>query len=190
MSVSAPISRCCRARPRSMLTFLSFPPLPAGFGFPGKQLDQSLIKFFSAQPVCKLEQQRLSQAFAARASLVRACRGCGQQSLRVEQGAWRTRSSDNMRSPCAAHALPQHLHGRVCGVRGPRTLVAGRACVLAVTLCCGVASCRASSRLGQEKHRLWAQSRRWLRWISRLSLRRGRAVCCRGRLLPKGRKTR
>ena len=50
MSVSAPISRCCRARPRSMLTFLSFPPLPAAF--PGKQLDQSLIKFFSAQPVC------------------------------------------------------------------------------------------------------------------------------------------
>ena len=36
MSVSAPISRCCRARPRSMLTFLSFPPLPAAF--PGKQL--------------------------------------------------------------------------------------------------------------------------------------------------------
>ena len=31
MSVSAPISRCCRARPRSMLTFLSFPPLPAAF---------------------------------------------------------------------------------------------------------------------------------------------------------------
>ena len=182
MSVSAPISRCCRARPRSMLTFLSFPPLPAAF--PGKQLVQKqVIKFFSAQ-------QRHSQAFAARASLVRACRGCGQQSLRVEQGAWRTWSSDNMRSPCAAHALPQHLHGRVCGVRGPRTLVAGRACVLAVTLCCGVASCRASSRLGQEKHRLWAQSRRWLRWISRLSLRRGRAVCCRGRLLPKGRKTR
>ena len=92
--------------------------LPSLQAFPGKQLDQSLIKFFSAQPVCKLEQQRLSQAFAARASLVRACRGCGQQSLRVEQGAWRTRSSDNMRSPCAAHALPQHLHGRVCGVRG------------------------------------------------------------------------
>ena len=181
MSVSAPISRCCRARPRSMLTFLSFPPLPAAF--PGKQRVQ--VFFCTAGTA-----ERQSQAFAARASLVRACRGCGQQSLRVEQGAWRTRSSDNMRSPCAAHALPQHLHGRVCGVRGPRTLVAGRACVLAVTLCCGVASCRASSRLGQEKHRLWAQSRRWLRWISRLSLRRGRAVCCRGRLLPKGRKTR
>ena len=48
MSVSAPISRCCRARPRSMLTFLSFPPLPAAF--PGKQLVQKqVIKFFSAQ---------------------------------------------------------------------------------------------------------------------------------------------
>ena len=182
MSVSAPISRCCRARPRSMLTFLSFPPLPAAF--PGKQLVQASDQVF----FCTAEA--FASLCSAGFAVVRACRGCGQQSLRVEQGAWRTWSSDNMRSPCAAHALPQHLHGRVCGVRGPRTLVAGRACVLAVTLCCGVASCRASSRLGQEKHRLWAQSRRWLRWISRLSLRRGRAVCCRGRLLPKGRKTR
>ena len=49
MSVSAPISRCCRARPRSMLTFLSFPPLPAAF--PGKQLvlaklHKQVISFF------------------------------------------------------------------------------------------------------------------------------------------------
>ena len=191
MSVSAPISRCCRARPRSMLTFLSFPPLPLPAAFPGKQLVQKqVIKFFSASS--NGEQQAFASLCSCSAgfAVVRACRGCGQQSLRVEQGAWRTWSSDNMRSPCAAHALPQHLHGRVCGVRGPRTLVAGRACVLAVTLCCGVASCRASSRLGQEEHRRWAQSRRWLRWISRLSLRRGRAVCCRGRLLQKGRKTR
>ena len=44
MSVSAPISRCCRARPRSMLTFLSFPPLPAAF--PGKQLVQASDQVF------------------------------------------------------------------------------------------------------------------------------------------------
>ena len=95
---------------------------------------------------------------------------------------------------CAAHVphlrCPSTCTAAFVACEEPRTLVAGRACVLVVTLCCGVASCRASSRLGQEKHRLWAQSRRWLRWISRLSLRRGRAVCCKGHLLQKGRKTR